>query len=973
MDLRSATKPKYYSYFFALVLLTIIMITTNYLTKKDQYIQNYLDKEKLAYEAIVDFHLETATIIYKQVIYKPLVIDILKMAQNSDERTRDQLRNKLYKLLLADYNRIQIRGVRHVHFHFPNGESFLRMHRPEKYGDNLVGFRYSVERANADLVIATGFEEGRIYNAFRHVFPIIIEGIHLGSVEISMSNDSFTGKMDHLFNSHHIFALKKSVVQKKVLESEHGNYKASDFSEEYLYESTYYPEDLSHKLLGILRSEVAEDLPKGLPFVTAKKYSDEYYLISFLPIHNVEGDHVAYLITYDPDDTLHKYFITYLIFLMSVSTLLFIIFMLGLQYLQKVRTLTSAQSNIASSKEDFRLLSEHAHNWEYWIKPDGTYKYISPACKNVCGYSNEALENNPALLIDIVLDPFKEVVKSHLRADSLADDEHHLIEFSILTKDGRTKWIEHNCHPIYSGSGEFIGRRGINRDVTEKKNAYKKLLDRENKISSIFKSAPVGIGVVRDRVFQEVNDRFCEMTGYSAEELIGQNARILYPTQEEYEWVGKEKYRQIQKNGTGSVETRFKKKNDDLIKVVLSSTPLNANNLAEGVTFSALDITEKDKLAEQLQQSQKLETVGTMVGGISHELNNILQSMFLYGGLVQEDLPENEELLANFDHMLSDGERAKNIVKQILTFSRKNSVEMQPHAIHELVIKALLLERAALPANIEIKQDIDTNCGTILCDETQIHQIIINLCNNAQHAMSDAGGMLTVSLKQANASLNYGDPKIDVVALKVSDTGHGIETADLEKVFDPFFTTKQFGKGTGLGLSVIHGIVEMMGGQITVTSEFGKGTTFQILFPVVGMDETSKTSSKPVKQIDDIKKTILLVDDDDSIRIATQTILTRKGFTVTSAADGKLALDLFKANPDEFDIIVTDQSMPKMSGSDLVREIRKTKSNIPIILSTGQLGAEDQKDFNEAGITGFIQKPWTAEELIGRIQQIVKK
>ncbi len=426
-----------------------------------------------------------------------------------------------------------------------------------------------------------------------------------------------------------------------------------------------------------------------------------------------------------------------------------------------------------------------------------------------------------------------------------------------------------------------------------------------------------------------------------------------------------------------SSEYRLIRKDGEIIHVRTNGRILYENGKPITLLGTCLNITEqkeaenKQKIMEaQLRQSHKLEAVGTMVGGISHELNNILQSMFLYGGLVQDELPDNPEIQANIRHLLNDGKRARDIVKQILTFSRKTKVDLQPHLLHELVMGALSLERASLPANIEIKQDIDMNCGPVLCDKTQVHQVIINLCNNAKHAIGDSEGILTVSLQQIQASIGANNPEVDVLELKVIDTGQGMDAETLEKIFNPFFTTKEIGQGTGLGLSVIHGIIEMMGGQISVTSEHGSGTVFSILLPITDKINEITTSPEPVTRIDNYQRSILLVDDEDSIREPTEVVLTRKGFTVTGAVNGKQALELFRTDPGQFDLIVTDQSMPILSGTDLAKEIRNLKSDVPIILSTGQLGIEDIKEYTDIGITGFIQKPWTAKELIEQIQTI---
>ncbi len=379
--------------------------------------------------------------------------------------------------------------------------------------------------------------------------------------------------------------------------------------------------------------------------------------------------------------------------------------------------------------------------------------------------------------------------------------------------------------------------------------------------------------------------------------------------------------------------------------------------------------SERRTLENRLRQAQKLEAVGTMVGGISHEFNNILQSIFLYTDLLKDELNDDKSLQMYVQRLQDEGTRARDIVQQILTFSRKTKIAMQPRAIHELVLEALLFERSSLPPNIEIDQNINVNCGMVVCDKTQVHQIIINLCNNAEHAMGAAGGTLTVTLHQIRASLHADDNETDVVELKISDTGSGMDAETLSRVFDPFFTTKEVGKGTGLGLSVIHGIVEMMNGQISVKSKPGEGTTFLIQFPVANEYTEDVIKKQSVTGTLD-KKTILLVDDEENICETTQNFLRRKGLVVDNAVDGIEGLELFRDTPNRYDLVVTDLSMPNLSGADLTKEIRRLNVTIPIILSTGQLGIEDKKEFLEIGITDFIQKPWTVTELIEHIQSI---
>jgi len=520
---------------------------------------------------------------------------------------------------------------------------------------------------------------------------------------------------------------------------------------------------------------------------------------------------------------------------------------------------------------------------------------------------------------------------------------------------------------------------GVSEDITAQKLAEDEL----QKLAAIVKHSREAVSLVTpDGKFIFVNEFGCNLLGIEPHDV--KNLDIMDVIPENFVGlVEKEVLPALLQKGNWEGGLQYRNiKTGDIRDVYADTFSLKDPKTGE-ITYLAnvsRDITERKRVEEkhavletQLRQSHKLEAVGTMVGGISHELNNILQSMFLYGGLIEEQLPDDENLKSNFKQLQNGAEKARDIVKQILTFSRKSTIDFKPQAIHAIVMEVLSLERASLPANIVIKQDIDLNCGMVLCDTTQISQIIINLCNNASHAMQEKGGELTVSLQQEKVVLENGKPEIEVLELIISDTGHGIKSDELEKIFDPFFTSKDVGEGTGLGLSVIHGIVEMMGGHISVTSEVAKGTTFSILFPVVDDVEEIHTTPEAIAPKDDSNMSILLVDDDTSIREVTQAILKRKGFAIESASDGQKALDLFKANPDKYSLIVTDLSMPIMSGIELCQAIRASGSDIPIMLSTGQLDIEDQQEYENVGITTSIQKPWTAEELIARIQEIDNK
>lgn len=514
-------------------------------------------------------------------------------------------------------------------------------------------------------------------------------------------------------------------------------------------------------------------------------------------------------------------------------------------------------------------------------------------------------------------------------------------------------------------------------DITDRKKAEEALRESEDRFRTLFEKAPISYQSLDEAgILIEINETFCALLGYERDELLGKNFSSLLDPESKH--IFKENFPKFKTRGfVKDVPFRLKKKDGNYVDILLDGKiGYHSDGSFKQTHCVFADISERKRLEaenkiieQQLRRSQRLEAVGTMVGGISHELNNVFQSMFLYGGLVESELPNEGKVKSHFQQLLKQGERARDIVKQILTFSRNTNVEMKPQAIQKLIVEALVLEQASVPANIEIIQNIDPNCGMILCDNTQIHQIMLNLCNNASHAMRNAGGVLTISLHQISAVFVEGQPEVQVVELKVGDNGHGMEDETLEKIFDPFFTTKEIGSGTGLGLSVIHGIVKMMQGQITVESQVDQGTTFRLLFPIVeGGEEQIKILDS--SSAEGPSKSILLVDDDDNIRKVTSAILASKDFKVEEATDGLEALSLFKSNPEKYDLIVTDLSMPNMTGTELANEIRKMNPSIPILLSTGHLGTGEQDEYEASGITGSIKKPWTIDQLVAKISDL---
>jgi PAS domain S-box-containing protein len=382
----------------------------------------------------------------------------------------------------------------------------------------------------------------------------------------------------------------------------------------------------------------------------------------------------------------------------------------------------------------------------------------------------------------------------------------------------------------------------------------------------------------------------------------------------------------------------------------------------------AKDISELMKMEERLRQSQKMEAIGTLAGGIAHDFNNILAPILGYGELAQTRIPPQTPLASDLQQIITAALRAKDLVQQILAFSRQAPQERRPLRPHLVIKEALKLLRASLPTTIEICEEIATDCGTILADPTQLHQIVMNLCTNAYQAMRESGGILGVRLFKA--AIEEKDSKVvsseilpgNYVQLEVSDTGCGMDHATLERIFEPYFTTKAKGQGTGLGLSVVHGIVKGYQGQITVYSEPGKGTCFHVYLPLIA--ETSTVSeSAPASPLPTGNERLLVVDDENMITTMLEAILANLGYQVTVVNNSEKALALIADSPTTFDLLITDMTMPHLTGLELTARVLAIRPELPIILCTGFSELINKEQARALGIRAYLMKPVSVHEL----------
>jgi CheY-like chemotaxis protein len=369
-----------------------------------------------------------------------------------------------------------------------------------------------------------------------------------------------------------------------------------------------------------------------------------------------------------------------------------------------------------------------------------------------------------------------------------------------------------------------------------------------------------------------------------------------------------------------------------------------------------------------------MEAIGTLAGGIAHDFNNILGAIIGYAEMALYDTKKDSMEHYNIDQVLKAGHRAKNLVKQILAFSRKSEQDKNIILLTPIVEEALKLLRASLPTTIEIKQSIESGLDAIFADPTQMHQVIMNLCTNSAHAMGDTGGILNVELRNvdlnAKKAVQYSELNPGpYVQLSISDTGQGMDSATLERIFDPYFTTKEQDKGTGMGLAVVHGIVKGHGGGIRVQSKLGKGTRFDILFPVMGKQMESETEE--LKALPTGNEHILFIDDEDTLIDLGESMLKKLGYRVETRTGPEEALEVFRAAPDKFDLVISDMTMPGMTGDNLAAELMKIRPDIPVVICTGYSERIDEPRARDLGIKGLMMKPFTIRGLSKTVRAVL--
>jgi PAS domain S-box-containing protein len=642
--------------------------------------------------------------------------------------------------------------------------------------------------------------------------------------------------------------------------------------------------------------------------------------------------------------------------------------------------LAESEAALRESEKKYRTILDNIEDGYFEVDLKGNFTFFNDALCRLIGYSATAMSemNNREYMDEKnakkVFQTFNRVYETGKPAKGF--------DWEITKVDGSKRQVDASVSLITDPEGNPIGFRGIARDVTKHRQSERALRESEAKYSQLVNHAPAGIYEVDflEKKFVSVNDLICEYTGYTRQELLGMSALDILTDDSQKKFI--ERLDEIFKGQKvpSSVEFKIRAKSGREFCVLINSKIIYAaDGKPKGATAVVHDLTEqkqaeeeKKNLENQLQQAQKMEAIGTLAGGIAHDFNNILSVIIGYTELILMNGDVAGEVRQNLKEIFSASKHARDMVKQILAFSRQNKQERKPIQVAHIVKEAIKMLRASLPATISIQQHIEKDTGVIEADPTQIHQVLMNLCTNAAHALHEKDGVIeihlgNIDLDQKAAADIPGLKTGSYLKLSVKDSGEGISPGLQQQIFNPYFTTKKKGEGTGLGLAVVQGIVKSNNGAVTVESEMGKGAAFHVYLPTINRKLTPEDEiSTPLPMG---CEHILLVDDEQPLVEIGKQMLERLGYNVAARTSSIEALELFKVDPNRFDLVITDIVMPNLTGDKLAKKILSIRNDIPVVLCTGYSEKFTRRNASEMGIQSFLMKPLVMRDLADTVRQ----
>lgn len=578
----------------------------------------------------------------------------------------------------------------------------------------------------------------------------------------------------------------------------------------------------------------------------------------------------------------------------------------------------------------------------------------------------------------------REYARNNTRLNILNDDRERLVSNILHTglvsgfetqasrKDGSMFWVSINARPILGESGEVAAIEGTVEDISDRKAMEMLIIRAKQEWEKTFDNVPDVIAILdHDMRLRRANRALSEKLGVHPRDIIGRNCHEILNLPDTFALLCK------QDAAAQQPEEIFIPSLNGTFLVSVSPFFLDGDEQSNsaGTVMVAHEISRRKQLEAQLRQSHKMEAIGTLAGGIAHDFNNILGVMMGYTEMSLDEVERGTRLHRRLSEVLAAGRRARDLVHQILTFSRQEELNLQPLQLSSVIKETVKLMRASLPSNIQIKMNIEDTSGTVYANLSQMQQVMMNLCTNAAHAMRDEGGTMQVHLSRQQVEhpelkgLSQLSPGEHLV-LSVCDTGYGIAPEIMENIFDPFFTTKKPDEGTGMGLALVHGIVSAHNGAVTVRSTKDEGSCFEILLPVADAQPSRVKQATPAKLT--VKGRALVVDDEAPLAEVIGEMLERIGYEVDVYSDSGNALQHFLASPDDFTLLITDQTMPGLTGGELSKIVLKHRPDMPVILCTGYSEKLSPEEAKAIGIRQYLLKPVLREDLDKALNSIVE-
>jgi len=632
-----------------------------------------------------------------------------------------------------------------------------------------------------------------------------------------------------------------------------------------------------------------------------------------------------------------------------------------------------AAHRLQEEERRFREMADLLPAIVFELDAKGRFIFLSKTATELTGYTDAELTGAFASA-ELVVEEDRPRFRKNLHRLLDGHDPGN-VDYRMRTKSGKIFQVLARSAPVFRGA-EVIGARGFIFDISDRMEAER----HRSQLAMAVDQAAEAIFILEvDGTIHYINPIYHFLTGIRTGERLGHTFQDILADEHNDDFF-ESVWETLEEGNVWAGRLHTLERDGTTYESEATISPLR-NESGQIINYVAIlrDISHETRLEKRLRQAEKLEAIGTLAGGIAHDFNNILSPIIGFTEIVREDLAHDAESYRNLEKVLHACHMARELVRRILTFSRRADAERKPVVLERVLEDALKLLRPSIPSTIEIRSDIRGGGGSVFADPTEIQQVILNLGTNAFQAMQETGGAMTIELESRTVddSLTSQYPRLEIgrehLVLSVSDTGVGMDKATLDRIFDPFFSTKEMGKGTGLGLATVHGIVMEMGGDIIVSSEIGEGTTMEVFMPRYDVTEARRGEIVDDKIPRGSRERVLFVDDEEMILQLGEKMLSRLGYDVEIATGSEAALERFRRAPHEFEIVITDQTMPGMTGQDLAVRLRRIRSDIPIILITGFSSVLDMDRLDEMGIDQIVHKPFTRNDIGKAIRRALER